>query len=130
MVETYADLLAEDLNVRAVRLLAPAELDEALADERRRWAIASEGGEHAALTRRLTPELVSEGLAGEFILRVHELRQKAGLAPQERIRIVYTATARLAEALEEHRVLHLRGDAGRRAASLHPGRPSRACPMR
>jgi isoleucyl-tRNA synthetase len=103
LVETYAALLAEDLNVRSIRLLAPAELDEALADERRRWAIASEGGEHAALARRLTPELASEGLAGEFIQSVHELRQKAGLAPQERIRIVYTATARLAEALETHR---------------------------
>jgi isoleucyl-tRNA synthetase len=103
LVETYAALLAEDLNVRSIRLLVPAELDEALADERRRWAIASEGGEHAALSRRLTPELASEGLAGEFMLSVHELRQKAGLAPQERIRIVYTATARLAEALETHR---------------------------
>jgi isoleucyl-tRNA synthetase len=103
LVETYAELLAEDLNVRLVRLLAPAELDDALADERRRWAIASAQGEHAALSRRLTPELVSEGLAGEFVLRVLELRQKAGLAPQERIRIVYTATTRLAEAVETHR---------------------------
>ena len=103
LVETYAMLLAEDLNVRIVRLMTPTELDEALADERRRWVMAAEGGLHAALARRLTPELASEGLAGEFILRVHELRAKAGLAPQERIRIVYTATARLAEALEAHR---------------------------
>jgi hypothetical protein len=36
-------------------------------------------------------------------LRVNELRQKAGLAPQERIHIVYTASTRLAEALEVHR---------------------------
>jgi len=91
------------LNVRLIRLLTPAELEEVLADERRRWAIASAEGGHTALTRRLTPELVAEGLAGEFVLRVHELRQKAGLLPQERIRIVYTATARLAEALEAHR---------------------------
>ncbi len=103
LVESYAAMLAEDLNVRTVRLMASAELDEALADERRRWIIASDGGEHATLARRLTPELASEGLAGEFILRVNELRQKADLVPQERIRIVYTATTRLAEALEVHR---------------------------
>ena len=103
LLEAYASLLAEDLNVRSVRRMTPAELDEALADERRRWVIASANGVHVALTRRLTPELVSEGLAGEFVLRVLELRQKAGLAPQEHIRIVYSATARLAEALEEHR---------------------------
>ncbi len=99
----YSSLLAEDLNVRLIRLMEPVELEDALADERRRWAIASAEGAHAALARRLTPELVAEGLASEFILRVQELRQKAGLAPQERIRIVYTATARLAEALETHR---------------------------
>jgi len=89
--------------VRSIRQMTPTELDEALGDERRRWSIASAEGEHVALTRRLTPELVGEGLAGEFILRVQELRQKAGLAPQETIRIVYTATTRLAEALETHR---------------------------
>ena len=113
LVETYAALLEEDLNVRSVRLMTSSELDEALADERRRWSIASQGGEHAALARRLTPELASEGLAGEFIQRVHELRMKAGLAPQERIRIVYTATARLAEALEAHRAricMHTQAD--------------------
>jgi valyl-tRNA synthetase len=104
-LQSYGDLLMEDLNVRAVRLLAPAEETEVLADERHLWAVASETGALAALTVRLNPELVSEGLAGEFILRVGELRQKAGLAPQERIRIVYTASARLAEALEMHRTL-------------------------
>ena len=105
LLQSYGDLLVEDLNVRAVRLLAPAEETELLADERHLWTVASEDGALAALTVRLTPELVSEGLAGEFILRVGELRQKAGLAPQERIRIVYTASARLAEALETHRAL-------------------------
>ena len=104
-LQSYGDLLVEDLNVRAVRLLAPDEETEVLADERHLWAVASEEGALAALTVRLTPDLVSEGLAGEFILRVGELRQKAGLASNERIRIVYTASARLAEALETHQTL-------------------------
>ena len=103
LVETYAALLVEDLNVQQVRLLAAAEQAEALADERHQWATASAGGALAALTLHLTPELARAGLAGEFILRVHELRQKAALAPQEHIRILYTASARLAEAVEAHR---------------------------
>jgi isoleucyl-tRNA synthetase len=104
-LETYAALLVEHLNVRQVRLLSPAEEAEILADDHHRWATASTEGRLAALPRRLTPELASEGLAGEFILRVYELRRRAGLPPHERIRIVYTATARLAEALEAHQAL-------------------------
>jgi isoleucyl-tRNA synthetase len=104
LIETYASLLIKALNVRQVRMLAADEEAEVLADERLTWALASTEGALAALTIRLTPELASEGLAGEFILRVQELRQKVNLSPQERIRIVYSASARLAEALETHRV--------------------------
>ena len=117
LIESGAGMLMEALNVRQVRLLTPDEEARVLADETHHWVTASGAGALAALAVRLTPELVAEGLAGEFILRVQELRQKAGLAPNERIRIVYTATQRLAEALEAHQMLIL---ASVQAVELRP----------
>jgi len=102
LVETNALLLCQKLNVRQVRLLDPADETEILADERHTWTIVSSGDDLAALALRLTPELISEGLAGEFIMRVIELRKKADLPPHDPVRIVYMATTRLAEAIETH----------------------------
>jgi len=47
--------------------------------------VASDGPYLAALTTDLTPELVSEGLAREFVRRVQELRKRAELDVADRI---------------------------------------------
>ena len=39
------------------------------------YAVASDGAYLAALTTELTPELVREGLAREFVRRVQDLRK-------------------------------------------------------
>jgi isoleucyl-tRNA synthetase len=67
------------------------------------FAAASEGGYLAALDIRLTPELELEGLAREFIRRVQELRKQEGLAVEDRIRVQFVASPRLAEAIDNHR---------------------------
>lgn len=63
-------------------------------------AVASEGAYLAALVTDLTPALMQEGLAREFVRRVQDLRKQADLDIADRIRIVYRATPQLAEALQ------------------------------
>jgi isoleucyl-tRNA synthetase len=67
------------------------------------FAVASEGSDLAALATELTPALVREGLAREFVRRVQDLRKTADLQISDRIRIFYTATPKLAEAVGQHK---------------------------
>jgi len=64
------------------------------------WLVESEGGLTVALDTTLTPELVNEGLAREFVNRVQNLRKDAGFAVTDRIRIHFKATPRLSQAVE------------------------------
>jgi isoleucyl-tRNA synthetase len=66
-------------------------------------AIAAEGAYVASLHTALTPELVREGLAREFVRRAQDLRKQAGLDVADRIRLFVTATHDLAEAIGAHR---------------------------
>jgi isoleucyl-tRNA synthetase len=51
----------------------------------------------------LTPELVREGLAREFVRRVQDLRKTASLDVADRIHVYVTATPRLKEAIKINR---------------------------
>ena len=66
-------------------------------------AIAAEGAYLAALHTVLTPALVREGLAREFVRRVQDLRKQAELEVADRIRLYVTATPDLLSALRAHR---------------------------
>jgi isoleucyl-tRNA synthetase len=66
-------------------------------------AIAAEGAYVAALHTALTPALVREGLAREFVRRVQDLRKQAELEVADRIRLYVTATPDLLSALRVHR---------------------------
>jgi isoleucyl-tRNA synthetase len=66
-------------------------------------AEASDGPYLAALTTDLTPELVREGLAREFVRRVQDLRKTADFDIADRIRLYVQATPILAEAIQRHR---------------------------
>jgi isoleucyl-tRNA synthetase len=86
--ETYS-ILPEEVEVRA--------------QAREGYAVASEGAYLAALVTDLTPELVREGLAREFVRRVQDLRKQAELDISDRIQLYYTASPNLAEAVEDFR---------------------------
>lgn len=73
---------------------------EVRAQARSGFAVASEGAYLAALVTDLTPELVREGLAREFVRRVQDLRKQADLDISDRIRVMYSATPGLAEAVQ------------------------------
>ena len=53
------------------------------------WVTASEGDVQIALSTTLTPELLREGVARDFIRQVQQLRKDAGLEIEDRIGIAY-----------------------------------------
>jgi isoleucyl-tRNA synthetase len=63
------------------------------------WLVESGEGLTVALDTTLTPELVNEGLAREFVNRVQSMRRDAGLAVTDRIQIRFTSSERVASAV-------------------------------
>jgi isoleucyl-tRNA synthetase len=86
--ESY-DILPEEVEVKA------------LAKEG--FAVAEEGAYVAALVTDLTPALVQEGLAREFVRRVQDLRKSADLDVADRIELYVEASPSLKSAIEAHR---------------------------
>jgi len=64
------------------------------------FEVASDGPYLAAVDIELTPELMNEGLAREFVRRVQTLRKDGGLDLADRICLAYQATPRLNEAVQ------------------------------
>ena len=163
LIEKYADILAEELNVKKVRLLDTAgeamdftlnplpkqlgqkygklfpqlrkailaldpmtagrkllagenldiELDgtvygiqpdevEVRANAHSGFTVATEGANIAALQTDLTPELINEGLARDFVRLVQDLRKSAGFDISDRIKLCYQAEGQMAEAIKEN----------------------------
>jgi isoleucyl-tRNA synthetase len=113
-----AALLALPANEASLKLLAGQSLHltvdgeeyEILPDEvevriqaRAGFAVASEGAYLAALVTELTPDLVREGLAREFVRRVQDRRKQADFDISDRIRVIYSATPNLTEAVHAFR---------------------------
>ena len=82
--------------------ILPEEVEVRL-QAREGYAVASEGAYLAALVTELTPELVAEGLAREFVRRVQDARKAADLDIADRIRLYYIATPTLQLAVESYR---------------------------
>jgi isoleucyl-tRNA synthetase len=66
------------------------------------FAVAEDGAYVAALVTELTPELIAEGLAREFIRRVQDLRKTADLDVVDRIELYVEASATLKSAIQKH----------------------------
>src|SRR5207248_893798 len=63
------------------------------------WLVESAEGLTVALDTSLTPELINEGVAREFVNRVQNMRKDAGLSVTDRIRILFESSDRIAEAV-------------------------------
>jgi isoleucyl-tRNA synthetase len=113
-----AAILAADPENAAMQLLAgqPLQVEvegdtvEVLPEEvevrvqaRSGFAVASEGAYVAALVTELTPALVREGLAREFVRRAQDLRKQADLDIADRIHLYYQATPGLEAAMQDFR---------------------------
>jgi len=86
--ETY-DVLPEEVEVKA------------LAKEG--FAVAEEDPYVAALVTELTPELILEGQAREFVRRVQDLRKSSDLDVADRIELFVEASPGLRSAIEAHK---------------------------
>jgi isoleucyl-tRNA synthetase len=84
----YYDISAEEVEVKA--------------QAKQGFAVAEDGPFVAALITQLTPELVQEGLAREFIRRVQDLRKFAGLDVADRIQLFIEPSEGLKSAIESH----------------------------
>ncbi len=82
--------------------LLPDEL-EVKAAAREGFAVAEDGAYVAALVTELTPELVQEGLAREFVRRIQDLRKTADLDVADRINLFVEASEGLRAAIEAYR---------------------------
>ncbi|MGB7874518.1 MAG: isoleucine--tRNA ligase [Anaerolineales bacterium] len=76
---------------------------EVRAQAREGFAVAEDGAYVAALVTDLTPELVAEGLAREFVRRVQDLRKSADLDVADRIELYVEASPGLRSAVETHK---------------------------
>jgi isoleucyl-tRNA synthetase len=76
---------------------------EVKAQAKEGFAVAEDGAYVAALVTDLTPELVAEGLAREFVRRVQDLRKSAELDVSDRIELYVDASAGLKSAIETHK---------------------------
>ncbi|MFZ5912113.1 MAG: isoleucine--tRNA ligase [Chloroflexota bacterium] len=98
-------LAGEPLKVTAdgqAYTILPDEV-EVKAQAKEGFAVAEEGAYVAALVTELTPALVQEGQAREFVRRVQDLRKSAGLDVADRITLYVVASAGLRSAIEAHR---------------------------
>ena len=68
-------------------------------EERPGLVAASEGGVTIALATELTPELVAEGFAREFVSRIQNLRKERGFEVTDRIAVSYCAPADAEQAI-------------------------------
>lgn len=82
--------------------IAPDEV-EVRAEARSGLVVASVGPYLAALLTELTPELINEGLAREFVRRVQDLRKQAEFDIADRIYLYLDASSGLAQAIAAHR---------------------------
>ena len=93
-VQVYVD--GESLDI------LPGEV-EVRAEARSGLTVATEGAYLCALHTELTPELVREGLAREFVRRIQDLRKQAGFDIADRIHLYLQASQGLVDAIQAHR---------------------------
>jgi len=77
---------------------------EIVAEDVEGWLVSSEGGVTVALDTHLTPELISEGIAREFVNRIQNLRKDSGFEVTDRIIIgVNNFSPALGGVIDSHR---------------------------
>ena len=72
---------------------------EILHEDVKGWLVETDGIITVALDTTLTTELVNEGLAREFVNRIQNMRKDAGFEVTDRIKIYYSTTEKLTQAI-------------------------------
>ena len=66
------------------------------------WTVANEGSHTVALDITLTPELIAEGTAREFVNRIQNLRKQLGYEVNDHIELLVMAPEEITRALRTH----------------------------
>ncbi len=88
------------LNINNAEFVITKEDVEIISSEITGWVVESEEGVTVALDTELSDELVSEGLAREFVNRIQNMRKEAGFEVTDRIKIDFEGSKRLTEAVK------------------------------
>ncbi len=89
------------LTISAIEYIIEQTDIEIIHEDIEGWLVESDGQITVALDTALTDELVSEGLAREFVNRVQNLRKDSGFDVTDRIRIFHTSSQKLSTALDK-----------------------------
>ncbi len=80
--------------------IAPKDV-EIVGEEIKGWIVESEDGVTVSLDTNLTPELIEEGLAREFVNRVQNMRKDADFEVSDRISVVVEGSENLQKAISK-----------------------------
>ena len=72
---------------------------EILSEQISGWIVESESGVTVAVDTELTPRLVSEGIAREFVNRIQNMRKDSGLHVTDKIRIEFSGNSEIETAI-------------------------------
>lgn len=76
---------------------------EIISSEIKGWVVESEAGVTVAIDAELNDELISEGLAREFVNRIQNMRKDAGFEVIDKIKIFYKASDEIFHAVSIHK---------------------------
>ncbi len=88
------------LSINGTEVTIAKEDVEILHQEIKGWIVESDGTLTVALDTELTPALIDEGFAREFVNRIQNMRKDAGFEVTDRIRIQYSSDKKLSDALK------------------------------
>ena len=88
------------LNINNTDFVITKEDVDIVSSEITGWVVESEEGVTVALDTELSDDLVSEGLAREFVNRIQNMRKEAGFEVTDRIKIYFEGSKRLTEAVK------------------------------
>jgi len=92
--------LSINVEIEQENLSISPEDVEIIKEEISGWAVESEGGITVAVNIELTDDLIAEGLAREFVNRVQNMRKEAGFEVTDKIKVIYTGTNKLSDAIK------------------------------
>jgi isoleucyl-tRNA synthetase len=88
-----------DVDINGENLSIISEDVDILSEQISGWIVESENGVTVAVDTELTPELVSEGVAREFVNRVQNMRKDAGYQVTDKIKIAFTGNSDIVVAI-------------------------------
>jgi isoleucyl-tRNA synthetase len=102
IIEAIEEKKSYSMEVSGIKGSVSLDDFEIVNESRDGFVVQSDGDISIALDTTLTEELIQEGLVREFINRVQTMRKEAGFDVTDRIKLSYSATPGLSEAIEEH----------------------------